>query len=304
MVHMTAPDLDEYVEGIVIAPHGIGNSGRQLVNLNFAKNVGVGPFEVTGRAGAKWQLTDEENHNGEIVYVGTGRTTIHQHDNITGWDRTQDIHIHHIDNSAGHPHSQLVDVKPGAENVTIEYCTDGGGSQNDLDRPATSVNLAGYDCTLRWCLIQDGEGNAVNVGREVEDSPDDEIAEQVGTENAIYGNEISGFGDGWGLGFSPGSDAGQGPEHQAIICGNNIEGRVAGNPESDCPEDVPTGEGIGHTGGDPEAIRATISEFEPPNMESPDQSSSADLLLYAATALATASMFVPYSVRRFRRRST
>ncbi|RQG90847.1 hypothetical protein EA473_19775 [Natrarchaeobius chitinivorans] len=273
------------------------------MNLNFVKDAEIGPFRVTGRAGAKWQLTDEENHNGEIVYIGTARTNIEQIDDFDGWDRTQNIHVHHIDNSAGHSHSQLVDVKAGAEDVTIEYCTDGGGSQNDQDWAVSAVKLSGYSCTLRWCLIQDGDGNGVNVGTEIsEDSPNDKIAERVGTENAIYGNEISGFEDGWGLAFFPGSDAGQGPEHQAILCGNSIEGRTAGDPETECPEDVPVGEGVGHTGGDPEASRAAISNFELSEVESADQSSSADSLLYAATALATGSLFVPYALRRFRRR--
>ena len=210
LVLVTATDFDEFNEGAVIAPHGIGNSGRQLVKFRFCANAEAGPFRVTGRAGAKWQLSDENEHNGEIVYVGTAPVTLEKFDGYSGWDRTHNIHVHHIDNSAGHQHAELVDTKPGTENITVEYCTDGGGSWIDVDWDASSLILKGHRCTFRWNRIQDGHGKGLNVGRALTDSaPDDEFRDKVATENEIYGNEILGFDDD-AISFYPGSEAGQG----------------------------------------------------------------------------------------------
>lgn len=251
LVLVTSLDPNELNEGAVIAPHGIGNSGRQLVKFAFCANAEAGPFRVTGRAGAKWQLTDEENHNGEIVYVGTAPVTIDRSDAAySGWDRTHNVHVHHIDNSAGHQHAVLVDTKPGTENLTVEYCTDGGGSRNSVDWDASSLILKGYRCTFRWNRIQDGHGKGLNVGRALTDSaPDDEFRDNVATENEIYGNEIRGFDDD-AISFYPGSEAGQGPEHQAVYCGNTVEGPATGDPEQACGGDIPTTDTIGHVGGD------------------------------------------------------
>lgn len=250
LVLVTANDFDEFNEGTVIAPHGIGNSGRQLVKFRFCANAEAGPFRVTGRAGAKWQLTDQKDHNGEIVYVGTAPVTIDKFDGYSGWDRTHNVHVHHIDNSAGHQHAVLVDTKPGSENITVEYCTDGGGSWSSVDWDASSLILKGHRCTFRWNRIQDGHGNGLKVGRDLTNSaPDDDFRDKVATENEIYGNEILGFDDD-AISFSPGSKAGQGPEHQAVYCGNTIEGRATGDPRRACNEDVPTADRVGHVGGD------------------------------------------------------
>lgn len=249
LVLVTAIDFDEFNQGSVIAPHGIGNSGRQLVKFRFCANAEAGPFRVTGRAGAKWQLTDQENHNGEIVYVGTAPNTIDKFDGYSGWDRTHNVHVHHIDNSAGHQHAVLVDTKPGTENVTVEYCTDGGGSWSSVDWDTSSLILKGHRCTVRWNRLQDGHGNGLKIGREFTDSaPDDEFRDKVATENEIYGNEILGFDDD-AVSFYPGSEAGQGPEHQAVYCGNTVEGRATGEPEGACSENVPTTDRVGHVGG-------------------------------------------------------
>ena len=249
LVLVTATDFNEFNQGAVIAPHGIGNSGRQLVKFRFCANAEAGPFRVTGRAGAKWQLSDEKEHNGEIVYVGTAPVTIDKFDGYSGWDRTHNVHVHHIDNSAGYQHAEFVETKPGTENITVEYCTDGGGSWIDVDWDASSLILKGHRCTFRWNRIQDGHGKGLNVGRALTDSaPDDEFRDKVATENEIYGNEILGFDDD-AISFYPGSEAGQGPEHQAVYCGNTVEGRATGNPEQACSQTVPTTDRIGHVGG-------------------------------------------------------
>jgi hypothetical protein len=260
LVLVTGTDSDEFNEGAVIAPHGIGHSGRQLVKFRFCANAEAGPFRVTGRAGAKWQLTDQEDHDGEIVYVGTAPVTIDKYDDYSGWDRTHDIHIHHIDNSAGHQHAVLVDTKPGTENVTVEYCTDGGGSWSSVDWDASSLILKGHRCTFRWNRIQDGHGKGLNVGREFTDSaPDDEFRDKVATENEIYGNEILGFDDD-AISFHPD----QGPERQAVYCGNTVEGRANGEPERACSGDIPTTDRIGHVGGDSPWADETLPESTGP----------------------------------------
>ncbi|PSP97918.1 hypothetical protein BRC84_00780, partial [Halobacteriales archaeon QS_1_68_44] len=159
------------------------------------------------------------------------------------------VHVHHIDNSAGHQHAVLVDTKPGTENVTVEYCTDGGGSWSSVDWDTSSLILKGHRCTVRWNRLQDGHGNGLKIGREFTDSaPDDEFRDKVATENEIYGNEILGFDDD-AVSFYPGSEAGQGPEHQAVYCGNTVEGRATGEPEGACSENVPTTDRVGHVGG-------------------------------------------------------
>lgn len=295
VLHVTG-EVEDYAEGLVLAPHGIGNSGRQLVNLNFVAGAEVGPFEVTGRAGAKWQLTDEEHHNGEVVYIGTAVSTMRDHDDLPDWDLTHDVHVHHVDNSAGHPHAQLVEIKPGVTDVTVEYCTDGGGSHNTVDWPSSCIGLAGHRCTIRWCRLQDGAGNGISVGQSVD--VDDEVADTVGTENEIYRNEITGFEDAWAIAFSPGAAAGQDPDDQAMLCGNTVEGAVEGDPEVACPEEIPEGTGIGVDGGDVEAARAAIVGYDP--TEDLETDSIADVALYGATAVATGGLFVPYLLRRYR----
>lgn len=69
-----------------------------------------------------------------------------------------------------------------------------------------------------------------------------------GTDNALYGNHVTGFAEG---AFSfPNSEDGQSPGAQRIYCGNVTDGPSDGAPGAECSDDVPDGAGIGHTGGD------------------------------------------------------
>lgn len=249
--------VDRYLRDVVIAPHRIGNTMKSLVSVERSRNVEVGPFRVIGPAGAGYLYTDEAGHNGEIVYVGTSPSNLGTDWHPwTEYDRTADVHVHHVDNSAGHPHSELVNTKLGTHDVTVEYCTDGGGSQNTEDYPAASVRLQSYGATVRWCDLRDGGGFGVEVASHTaHDAQERKSAEELteaerrgGTDNAIYGNRVTGFEEG-AFDF-PDADLGQDSAAQRLFCGNQYDGETDGEPGVPCPGSVPEGEGTGHTGGD------------------------------------------------------
>lgn len=249
-------DTDEYVEDLVIAPHRIGNGRAALVNVERARNVEIGPFRVSGPAGTAYLLTDRQEHNGEVVYLGTSPTNLGSHSHPwTEYDRTSDVLVHHVDNAAGHHHSELVNTKLGTHDVTIEYCTDGGGSRNTEPWPPASVRFQSYAATVRWCDLRDGDGYGVEVAayyadqrqREVDEADLTEAERRGGTDHSIYGNRVTGFEAG-AFAF-PASPVGQTPAVQRRFCGNDFEGSSPGDPGKSCGNDVPTGDGVGHTGG-------------------------------------------------------
>jgi len=245
------PDTDEYLRDIVIAPHAVGNSQKALVSIDRTQHSTVGPFEVIGPAGTKYFFTDEPGHNGEIVYLGTSPSNLGTDWHPwTEYDRTKDIHVHHIDNSAGHPHSELVNTKLGTSDILVEYCTDGGGSANTEDSPAASVRFQGSGATVRWCDLRDGQGHGVEVGsykaRDARAAADDpsEIERRGGADNAIYGNRITGFDD-KAIAFPVVRDQ----DDQRAVCGNTYDGATDGTPDATCPADLPRSDGVGHTAG-------------------------------------------------------
>lgn len=251
-------ETDEYLHDLVIAPARIGFSNGGGVNLTRTKNVEVGPIQIIGPMGAPFTVGNEVGNNGEIVYVGTHPG--HAGSDWYPWkevDRTRNVHIHHLDNSAGHPHSELVNTKPGTRNVLVEYCTDGGGSMNRRDWPTASVRFLSYDATVRWCDLANGEGIGVEISNPGDHLADRDVYQNAqfdrfGTENAIYGNRIRNFMV--ALRFSKELAA----DDQRIVCGNEIRGpedmgAVMGDsaftPGQKCPTTVQTGDGVGHTGG-------------------------------------------------------
>ncbi|MFA1611519.1 hypothetical protein [Halobellus rubicundus] len=244
-------DTDEYLEDLVIAPHRIGNTQKSLVSLERTQHSTVGPFEVIGPAGTKYFLTDTPGHNGEIVYVGTSPSNLGKDWHPwTEYDRTSDIHVHHLDNSAGHPHSEIVNTKLGTSDILVEYCTDGGGSANTEDSPAASVRFQSFGATVRWCDLRNGNGHGVEVGsykardaRAAKDDPS-EIERRGGADNAVYGNRITGFDD-KAIAFP----AVRGQDDQRAVCGNTYDGATDGTPDRACPDDLPRSDGIGHTAG-------------------------------------------------------
>lgn len=244
-------DTKQYLRDIVVKPHAVGNSYWGTINLKRAIDVEVGEFKVIGLAGAGYVKTGTQNkHAGEIVYVGTPPSAILQ--NVVplwGIDQSRNIHIHHIDNSAGHAHSELVNTKLGTHNVLIEYCTDGGGSQHSEPYPVASINLQSYNATVRWCKLRNGNGHGIHVNsgaegalEKIEDPP--LSRETAGTGHRIFGNDIKGFSaDAIAYTLTT-------PKEQDIVCGNIVFGSTQGTPTKACPTSFPDGDGIGHLGGD------------------------------------------------------
>lgn len=263
-------NTDEYVEDIVLKPSRIGNTQKSLISLERTKNAEVGAFEVTGPAGAKYLYEDRDGHNGEFVYLGTAYNNLG-----TDWhpweemDETRNVHVHHVDNSAGHPHAELVDCKAGTRDVTIEYCTDAGGAASYLlegadETSETAIHLGGNHLVCRWNRIEGSKGQAIEVGswdathperfEEYNDMSLPEGGRDVGRDNEIYGNELLDSG-GLAIQFplvygDEGAEVpdGYGPDAQTRVCGNTITGETHGDPESPCSDDVPTTETIGHQG--------------------------------------------------------
>lgn len=244
---------DQYLTDIVISPHRIGNTQKSIVSMERTRNAEVGPFRVIGPAGAKYLFTDRAGHNGEIVYLGTSPSNLE-----TDWhpwaeyDQSSNILVHHIDNSEGYGHSELVNTKLGTHDITVEYCTDGGGSRNTEDSPAASVRFQSFDATLRWCDLRNGLGYGVEIAsfkaRDAQEERSDpsEIQRRGGTDNSVYGNRITGF-DEAAIAYPVDSQTQRDQRH---VCGNEYDGESMGDPDASCSSELPQGDGLGHTGGD------------------------------------------------------
>lgn len=259
-INSEADDPDAYLEGLVVSPHRIGNASQSLINSVQFKDSTIGGFKVIGPAGARWLFDDTEGHNGEIVYLGTSI------DNRVGrgydeYDRTRNIRVHHIDNSEGHPHAELVDCKEGTSNITIEYCTDAGGIQSDDSPFSSAIPLRGYDCTVRWNIIQNAEGSGIEIGPwgtlsnpEYLGEAETEFDRRLGTGHTIYGNVFTGNAldaiDFFRESQVPGRETNPGPEAQRLICGNFVDAYSDGNPEKACDSEHPSTDGVGHLGGE------------------------------------------------------
>lgn len=121
---------------------------------------------MTGPAGVEYLHGDKVSHIGEILYIGQPLQVYADGADGYFWetyDQTRNIHIHHIDNSEGYHHAEMVDCKDGTENITIEYCTDAGGSRNNEPFSPQSIHMRGTDCTVRWNRLAGGEGNGIEV---------------------------------------------------------------------------------------------------------------------------------------------
>ncbi|MGB9987406.1 hypothetical protein [Salarchaeum japonicum] len=244
-------DTDEYLTDIAIRPARLGHSIRPLVVVKRSRNVDVGEFEVTGLAGASYVLTGtNQSHAGEFVYLGTPPSAYGtRHHPWTDIDKTNDIRVHHIDNSAGHPHSELVNPKMGTHDLVVEYCTDAGGSQNNEPYPAASAHMQSIDSTVRWCKFGGGQGYGIHVnagakGALNEIDGHDLTADQIGSGHRIYGNVVEEYDD-QAIKYSATS-----ADAQETVCGNSVSGTTDGTPADSCGDDVPSGDGVGHLGGD------------------------------------------------------
>jgi hypothetical protein len=234
-----------YLTDVVVEPHAVGNCRAAMVKHQYADDVEIGGFRVIGPAGLKFTLGDVIGHNSEIVYLGTppGKDAPP--------DRSRNIRVHHIDNSAGYAHAELVDCKTGTSRVTVEYCTDAGGAYEAISDggSAGAVVIGGTDITVRWNDISDSAAAGVEIAADIAATADPPAAyADGGTDNAIYGNRLLGNA-GAAIDF-PYAHEGQAPTDQRVVCGNTYDGETGGDPDAPCGEAVPTGDGIGHLGGD------------------------------------------------------
>lgn len=247
------PETSEYLENVVFAPHGIGNTRRALVSVVHTKDSEFGPFKMIGPAGVQYLYGDVKSHIGEILYIGQPLQVYEDGAQGYHWDtydQTRNLHIHHIDNSEGYHHAEMVDCKDGTRNITIEYCTDAGGSANNDPFSPQSIHVRGHDCTIRWNHLANGNGNGVEVYKPGEEKlfPEfgftQEVVDKIATDNEIYGNEIYDFG---GKAIALDDETKDAQRH---ICGNDIRGDTNGDPEKACSNELPDGDSVGHTGGD------------------------------------------------------
>lgn len=249
ITEMTPPtDSDEYLRDLVFRPDRIGHVRRALVSLIRCREVDIGTFQVIGGAGARSYVGDVEGHNAEVVYVGTAPANLSQ--DWYPWDEpdfSRDVRVHHVDASRGVAHTELVDVKLGSHDVTVEYCTSVGARLPTDNDNGSAVHIGGTDVTFRWNRIEDAAHHAIDVGNygpynEHVPHPD---APDAGRENRIYGNELVGSGA-LAINFTEEID----PDDQRVVCGNVVDTETEGRPATSCPSDVPSGDGVGHLGGD------------------------------------------------------
>lgn len=237
---------DEYLEDIVIAPHNIGYSRKSLIGLERTKNAEIGPLRVTGLAGADYLVGDEDDHNGELFYIGTALSNLGSDWHPwTDLDETRDVRIHHIDNSAGHEHAEAVDFKEGTADITVEYMTDyGGGRVTDDDTPA-AISFKSHNGTVRWCDLGDAP-ILVEFDFDHED---------IVHDNVLYGNRLHEYSQhpidvaGTALSELSQEDLDRFAETGSVVCRNDIDGRDDHPAQRDCASDRPTASEIGHTGG-------------------------------------------------------
>jgi len=221
---------ERFVRDIVCKPHAIGNCRADLIKVNYSRNVEIGEFRLAGPVGVKFSKGEKTGHNAEIVYVGNPPS------GDRPLDRSRNVHIHHIDASAGHVHGELVDLKPGTHHCTVEYCTSLGGGLTTDDAAPTVVGHNGHHNVVRWNEIGDC---AIPIRF-------DGVYADLIYENDIYGNYLHEYTD-TALAFENRDEIGL--EQQRHICENEVAGDAIEAMTADCEADVPAGDGIGHLGG-------------------------------------------------------
>jgi len=241
----------DYLEGVVFEPSRIGHTAASFIGITRLKDSSIGGFEVIGPAGMQYH-PDVENainsHVGEIVYIGTGPDDIYGDSHPYLWDeldRTRNVRIHHINNQKGYHHSEMVDIKVGCENITVEYCTDrNAGGQSD-GVTAGAISPKSVDCTIRWNDIDD-----CPVAVEFDPyAPVDHIdAMDFGRNNEIYGNYIHGYSEA-AFDFQETPGGTPAPEDQRVFCGNHVAGPNAEEyayATGNCDQGLPESDGVGH----------------------------------------------------------
>lgn len=209
----------EYVRGAVVEPAKVGNTQGPVIQTSRIRDAVIGGFEVIGPAGMRYDPrvgNHEIGHVREIVYVGSPadryKDPNYPYDTP---ERTRNVRIHHIDNSAGYEHNEFVEIKPGCTDVTVEYCTDRNAGHNTEGIVEPAVLVSGNNCTVRWNDI--GEcPSPIGFNSWEMDGTD------WGKNNAVYGNRIHGFAAG-AFNFRSRNGVEIEPDDQQTVCGNEIE---------------------------------------------------------------------------------
>lgn len=242
----------DYLTDVWIKPRAVGNARTKLINAWRTNDLEIGGFEVIGPAGVDYVDGDADGSAlGAVVSLGRSSNNFDtSHYPWDGPDESHGIHVHHIANLDGHEHTELVKLHAGNHDITIEYCTDRGGNSR------SGVFLPGAQTTVRWCELTNGERAGVSVYvPPMKENGSFEQFDQLppdrhpGTNNAIYGNHLL-DNEGPAIAFSSPEWFNGGPNQQRDLCGNEIDRMSPGAPDQPCPSSLPTGEGIGHTGGD------------------------------------------------------
>lgn len=242
----------DYLTDVKLTPTAVGNARGKLINAWRTNQLDIGGFEVIGPAGADHFVGGKDGYVlGAVVSLGRSSNNFGtDHYPWDGPDESHDIRVHHIANLAGHAHTELVKLHAGNHDVTVEYCSDRGGNSR------SAVLVPGGDCTIRWCDLRNGGKAAIHVFvPRMKENGSYEAFSSIpagrfpGRNNAIYGNRLVNHAGGV-IGFSSPEWFDGGPSAQRALCGNEITGEAEGDPGKACPEDVPAGDGVGHTGGD------------------------------------------------------
>lgn len=248
----------DYLTDVKIKPHAIGNTRRRHVNTYRVNHLEIGEFEIIGPAGLAFTLAEtDEYHIGAII--ATGRSSNNFGTDAYPWDgpdESHDIHIHHVANLEGYDHTEFVKTHAGNYDVTVEYCTNLGGSgRRDSPGTGASVQLVAGRSTVRWNVLNGGDEHGVMVYvpsmkendayEAFESIPEERFA---GVNNAIYGNEMRDNGE-RAISYSSPDWIDNGPDAQAVVCGNEVNGHTDGTPDDSCPSDVPESDPIGYLGG-------------------------------------------------------
>lgn len=241
----------DYLRDVVVEPSRLGHCSTNMLFVNRLRDASIGGFEVIGPAGMAYH-PDVENpirsHVGEILYIGTGPDDIANDAYPYPWDgldRTRNVRIHHIDNGAGHHHSELVDIKVGCERITVEYCTDRNAGEQTDGVPAGAISPKSVDCTVRWNDI--GE---CPIAIEFDPYAPGELTDAIewAEDNDIYGNYLHDY-DEAAVAFAETRTGTPSPADQRVFCGNVLDGPDADSYDyatGSCGPAVPDGDGVGH----------------------------------------------------------
>jgi hypothetical protein len=234
----------EYIEDVVFEPHAVRNSAGGFVLIRRTRDSSFGDFEVTGPAGGAFHpdMSDPvEGHWANIFQVGTSPQTVKEYMPWDSLDRSRNIRIHNVDNSAGYHHSVFATILVGSENVTVEYCTDrNSGNESDGQEFVPALDLGGNNCTVRGNDIGDCR-QGVRFGAWTPNDLAD--AENWARNNDVYRNRLQTVSRSAFV-FQQSS-----PETQRRLCGNRLVGiddAEYAYATGDCGSDVPEVDGIGH----------------------------------------------------------